>query len=634
MRRFFVFFFIPLLLLVFACSGDFDTRTKPHYHTGKPYTRWWWFAGIPQKKDIAHQLDWLKDQNFGGVEIAFIYPYGRDPEAKRIAWLSNEWTGLVTFAKEYAGKIGLGCDFTFGTLWPFGGTFVSDRDRTKIFGDTSFRQPLRLSWTHPDTGNVLDHLSKPAFHRYAEIMGKALEPALGDGKSALFCDSWEVETKNIWTDNFHIWFFRKNGYDIRTCMDSIYMRGFEDELYDYMKLVSELVIDNFYRPFTNKAHRLGAFSRAQCAGSPTDLLKAYSMIDIPETEAMLYEPAFSNIVASAAALSSKKIISSETFTCLYGFPRDHILEEKVSDLKLVCDALFANGTNHIIWHGMPYNPAGSDSMMFYATVHLGTKGALTAHLKGFNGYMENVSNWMRRGKPYAQAAVYLPLEDSWMAGEYPPEKQMKWSWGQYEMRYIYFPEELEGFSLQWINNYFLEKAELRNEKLCVGDLEFSFLYIDVEHLDSGSLNTILALAEKGFPVCMKQAPKQPGRKKDKDYNLKLSKLMSFKNVGSSMQDICRIRPIIEGENLPDYYCRSEGGQLIVFFAHPLAKDLTFPLEYGHSETKDTLHRNVTINWLGKSHELILEFAPYQSLILTVDGENLQFVDISYYPSEG
>ena len=38
----------------------------------------------------------------------------------------------------------------------------------------------------------------------------------------------------------------------------------------------------------------------------------------------------------------------------------HQGEEQIADLKLVCDALFAGGTNQIIWHGFPYNKVGSE----------------------------------------------------------------------------------------------------------------------------------------------------------------------------------------------------------------------------------------------------------------------------------
>ncbi len=54
----------------------------------------------------------------------------------------------------------------------------------------------------------------------------------------------------------------------------------------------------FYKPFTKKSHELGALSRAQCSCAPCDIISAYAAIDAPESEALLYEPSFLNIVAS------------------------------------------------------------------------------------------------------------------------------------------------------------------------------------------------------------------------------------------------------------------------------------------------------------------------------------------------
>ena len=192
-------------------SGNLDTSP---YSGGKPYTRWWWFASIIKNEDIRDQLNWLKKNNFGGVEIAFVYPVDKNPKAERFSWLGKEWQGAVSYAKQYADSIGLGCDFTFGTLWPFGGTFVKDSDRTRIWGDPGFRQSLARSWTMPDTGNVVNHMDKGAFERYAKVMGDALSPALKGKLSAIFCDSWEVETKHIWTEGFDQLFQKQFGYDI------------------------------------------------------------------------------------------------------------------------------------------------------------------------------------------------------------------------------------------------------------------------------------------------------------------------------------------------------------------------------------------------------------------------------------
>ncbi|OGB68531.1 MAG: hypothetical protein A2Y94_09315 [Caldithrix sp. RBG_13_44_9] len=54
------------LIFVLLTSGIINTaltaeinssEVAAHYSSGKPYTRWWWFASVIQKKDIAYQLD-------------------------------------------------------------------------------------------------------------------------------------------------------------------------------------------------------------------------------------------------------------------------------------------------------------------------------------------------------------------------------------------------------------------------------------------------------------------------------------------------------------------------------------------------------------------------------------------------
>ncbi len=602
------------------------------YRDCKPYTRWWWFASIIENEDIRYQLNWLKENNFGGVEIAFIYPVKRNPKAARYSWLGKEWQNAVRFAKMYADSIGLGCDFTFGTLWPFGGTFVSDKDRTQIWNNPGFKQPLRLSWTHPDTGNVLNHLDKQAFERYAAVMGNAFAPALKGSKSAIFCDSWEVESKYLWTKGFDKLFLKQFNYDIVPFMDSIYAQYNTGPRYDYMKLISQLVIDEFYRPFTLKAHELGSFSRVQCAGAPTDLISCYSEVDVPETEAMLYEPGFTKIVSSAAALSGKNIVSSETFTCIYGFPAKHFRKEQTADLKLVCDALFCNGVNQIFWHGMPYNQEGCDTNYFYATVHVGKNGSLVGELPEFNAYMTKVSQKMRLGRPYTDVAVYLPLEDSWIAGEYPKELQSPWSWGAYELRYERFNPELKGYQPLWINNTILSKTECKNKKLYYNDLSFELLYVDAKSLDMETLKTILNVAAEGIPVCLKQIPQQAGYHKNPGFNKMLHQLTILPNVSDDFHALMNEPPLITGENIPGFWCRTSNNNATIFFANPKTESLTYPVSYGQSWQDSTIVRNVIINFMGKVIPVMLAFRPYQSLLLNINEQGeAKFEDIYFMP---
>ena len=626
------------LALLVSCHTD---PTGP-YPSAKPMTRWWWFASEIKKPDIASQLDWLKANGFGGVEVAWIYPLNRMKKdtlniTPRQKWLGPEFSDVVAYCKHYADSIGLSVDFTFGSLWPFGDLEVKPEESTQSFNDASFRQWITASWDYPKKGLVIDHLNRRAFEHYAERTGRALEPAMKTGRpSGIFVDSWEVDTHNLWTAGFDSVFRARFGYDIVPFMEQGILRPeFVGQRYDYMKLISSLVINNFYIPFTEEAHRLGGFSRGQCSGSPTDLISAYAALDVPESEAMLYEPYFSRIVSSSAALAGRSRVSSETFTCLYGWPREHMREEKVGDLKIVADALFSHGVNQIIWHGTPYNTIGSDTVSFYATVHVGRAGALSGHLAAFNQYLGAISEYMRKGEVYSDVAVYLPLEDAWIAGEMPKEKQLPWAWGEYEFRYRVVPEEIRGWQPLWVNGSFLkdgkrQKAEGKNQKketrIRIGNCEFSALFVDAEFLDYGVLKTMAGLAEEGLPVCLKRRPQEAGYMKHDDFGALADRLVSLSSP--DWGKVAVTRPLVEGEDLPYYWCRKEGKTFYIFFAHPVAKEFRYPVTYGQSETTETLLRKVTVNAGGKSTPLDLHFRPGESLLLEI-GENgkFRFIDL-------
>ena len=220
---------LGLIYIFSACENKKESQKKTineednFFKTSKPYTRWWWFADIIKKEDIASQLDFVKNNNFGGVEIAWVYPLSRKRYSTtdtvytpRYDWLSKEWSDIVTYTKKYCDSIGIGCDFTFGTGCPFGDSYVSLENSTQVYGNTNndYKNTYSVSWEYPRKGYILNHLSKKAFDAYSKKTGGALAEAFKGSKSCIFCDSWEVETRKLWTDNFDKLFKEKYGYDI------------------------------------------------------------------------------------------------------------------------------------------------------------------------------------------------------------------------------------------------------------------------------------------------------------------------------------------------------------------------------------------------------------------------------------
>jgi hypothetical protein len=595
-------------------------------------------------------LDWLKQNGFGGVEIAFMYAQpGAEPGPE---WLSAEWAAAVADAKHYAESIGLGCDFTFGSAWPFGGSIVEERDASRTFTGLS-RQRVEKSWeTARDRPlYILNHLDHHALERYSQKMGAALKDALSGATSRLFCDSFEVEPQGLWSDGLDQAFLDRFGYDLRPFMSTL--DDNPDIRYDYRRLISDIVLNEFYRPFTEICHRLGALSRVQCLGTPTDLLAAYCAMDVPESEAILFDPHFSQFAASAAASAGKPITSAESFTCLYGWkpypgPGPHQGQEQIADIKLLADALFANGINSIIWHGMPYNPQ-SGRNRFYASVHVGPDSSFAAELPEFNRYLEQVSTIMRQGRTCSDVAVYLPLEDNWMRGRLPPDLRRPSAESYWELQYERFPEELAGFRPLWVSMGLLTDAEYRNGKLHVGSTEFNWLYVDVEWLDASALRDILRLAKHGLPTVLRRRPAEPGKVKHEQYESDLRDLLSLATVrlpptayrlsptGSQsavpgppliepVSSVSSVRSVVD--SIPEFWCRVDQDELILFFAHYATRHVHYPMRYGQSAEARAANCKLKL----RSRELTLDFPTYGSLVVRVSKSGkLRFETPDYTP---
>ena len=639
---------IFLAALMTACaSSSGDGVEGQLYGNHKPYTRWWWFSSEIDKNDVRDQLVWLKDHGFGGVEIAWIYPMFLSPDTPHPEFLSEGWSEPVVHAKKVADSLGLGCDFTYGSLWPFNDVLLPEGDETRTYFDSVEVAVRPYTWDHPKVSRILNHLDKNAFRRYADRMNSGLGEAYKGGKSGIFVDSWEVETDYLWTPGLGETFMSEHGYDIEPFMISRTLKdeNNSDVRYDYMKTLSGYVMREFYEPFAENAREVGAFSRAQCGGAPTDLLTAFTLVDIPETEAILYEPSFSKIAASAAALAGKDAVTSETFTCMYGWTNlrykdghgqsPHQGEEQIADLKLVCDALFANGTNQIIWHGFPFNKVGRTDNWFYTTCQVSSneENSLSGdNLTKFNDYMAEVSGYMRKGRTHSDLAVYIPLEDSWMGGAYPKEvtDKMPWALGEYELRYIQTPEQFKGMCPIWVNGHFLSTAEYGPDGLRCGDAVVKALYVDVEYMDFSSLETILRLAEGGLPTIVARRPKEPGRVKHEAYEGLMDKLLALPNVAGD-SSVITAKPLLEGENLPDFWCREDGETLYIFLANPFSRIVSYPMEYGCAFKDTGSEAKVTLNHHGKSEELTLRFEPMESILLEVTRKGARRIDLGYTP---
>ena len=583
----------------------------------RPLVRWWWLSGPFRKPDIDRQLSWIRAQGFGGVELAWMLPQWLDEtgdDRERPMWVGEEWRSLARYTKRRAREFGLQCDFTLGSSWPFGASWVREEDAAKTFSGLS-PQRLRASWESAGDAGILviDHLSATALANYT----KPMLDALGDAalSSALFCDSLEIETDRLWSPVLWDEFETRFGYRLESFAESL--AEHKDVRFDYRRLIAETMQREFFAAFTELCHERGAESRAQCHGAPVDLLEAYAAVDVPESEALLFPLRFSRIAASAAAWAGKRMVSAEAFTALHGFPgwgkgaEGLWKKEHAGDLKLLADALLAQGVNRIVWHGMPYRAAGKETE-FYAAVHVGADSAFADQLASLNDYLASMCGLLGQGQSYGGIGVYLPFEAAWMKDQLPARLRTPGANYWWEMRHAEMPEELAGFQPLWISQAFLREAQVTADRgVRSRELYVSGLYVDCQWLDWASLVELERLASAKARIIWKRRTMQPGRILSADYRAlqRSVRKQAVKDPGM---------PLVSGEDLPWFWARAAGDDLLLFFAHPWAKTIEYPMPHRFSDGACAIDKTVWLNWCGQQIEVRLRFGANESICLAVD----------------
>ncbi len=92
-------------------------------------TRWWWYGGAVEEREVRRQLEAMRDAGIGGVEIQFIYPLDFDDPSvgqRHTDFFSPEFFKILDFTLSCAKELDIDVDLTLGSGWPFGGSFVED----------------------------------------------------------------------------------------------------------------------------------------------------------------------------------------------------------------------------------------------------------------------------------------------------------------------------------------------------------------------------------------------------------------------------------------------------------------------------------------------------------------------------
>ena len=366
---------------------------------------------------------------------------------------------------------------------------------------------------------VLDHLERAAFDAHARRVGDSAREHIGEffGKQlrAIYCDSLELRVYLPWTDDFLAEFRRRRGYDLTPFLPVLKVPGapelhaplyeFENTgdadyigpriRHDYRRTVSELMLENFFTPFTQWAARNGLLSRLQAHGAQADVLRAYAMADIPETETLETEGRADELklASSAAHVYGRKIVAAESFD----WPGDPfmITPERI---KRHADELLTAGVNQILYHGYAYDYADRPAPGWYpfsdlqrVTTAMNQHNSFWPYLPALNAYMTRLQYVSQVGSNVAPVALYRnELYANLGAKQQPAAREMQalLTRGGYNFDYInaaaLFDSSVSGSSL-----------------ISPGGARYSVLLLqDVRDVPLELMERIAALVEQGLPV--------------------------------------------------------------------------------------------------------------------------------------
>ncbi len=117
--------------VVYQRIGEVASHLAHPPADARPMMRWWWFGPSVEKKQLAFEIDRMKEGGIGGVEIQAVYPMALDDPSrgvKNLPFLSPEHLDAVRFANEKGREAGLRVDVTLGSGWPFGGPHIGIAD--------------------------------------------------------------------------------------------------------------------------------------------------------------------------------------------------------------------------------------------------------------------------------------------------------------------------------------------------------------------------------------------------------------------------------------------------------------------------------------------------------------------------
>ncbi len=527
------------------------------------WTRWWWMGNAVDEANLTKQLEKFHEAGLGGVEICPIYGvYGA--ENRYLDFLSPKWMGMLSHTVRETRRLGMVTDMTTGTGWPFGGSIVADAEASKgIVFKTFDRLPdvkalptgkLVCVMAYPPNaapaditvpltagadfkpfpegtrfvagvqtgpqqkvkrpapgaeGNVLDPYSVDALNKYLSVFDKAFTGMEKDMPRSQFHDSFEYYDATF-TPNLFDEFQKRRGYDLRTQLPALTNTGPADVVSrvkcDYRETLSDLHLEYMNR-WVAWSHSHGGIGRNQAHGGPGNILDVYANADIPECEIFhVYEEGhlpMLKLASSAAHVTGKKLVSSESFTWL-----DEHFNSSLAQVKPAADFLMLLGVNHMFLHGIPYSPedAAWPGWNFYASVNFGPSGGLWHDFPAFTAYVARCQSILQANKPSSDVLLYMPWHQFWSDPANNDKMMLQFTTpGTWMKPYACYAAATDlyksGISYDEISDRLLEKATVENGSVKIGGILYHTVLIpDTTVIPLTTMQRLFALARDGAVV--------------------------------------------------------------------------------------------------------------------------------------
>lgn len=407
-------------------------------------------------------------------------------------------------------------------------------------------------------GFTLDHFSKSAVDAYNSYFENAFS-GKNYGFRAFYNDSFEVYGADF-TPDFFDEFEKRRGYDLKEFLPFLESEENTEKVRriksDYRETIHDLLLANFTENWTEWAHGQNKLTKNQAHGSPGNLLDLYAAVDIPECETFgsSYfpipglrrdsadirnvdpDPIMLKFASSAAHLTGKNLVSSETFTWL----GEHF-KSSFSQMKPEVEQAFLAGVNHVFYHGVTYSPEDVPypGWLFYASLNLTQQNTLWPHFKGFNDFIARSQSILQTGNADNELLVYWPVYDVWAEPKGKMEMITVHSVDEWLHPTEFYKQSKklmeDGYSLDFISDDRIAKSRARNGIIETSPKNQAKVLVvpETEFMPSETLRNILKLAEDGATVIFQSKPKTtPGfhnqQKTDEDIFNQLWEAIEFK----------------------------------------------------------------------------------------------------------